>query len=287
MSEQWQDEPTALILVDFSAIAYACWYSAVKAQETAASALDEHVRACPNCARSHACTNIPVQYDVHAVLRDNLLLKLDTIVADTPANSVNDLVLVLDSHPGWKYDLYPAYKGKRVRDVDPRQEAEAFLRRECSNIRWVQAPGQEADDAIATLVAANKSQRHVVIVSGDKDLWQLFDPPTVRIYAPTTKRWLDADKIAQDFYGLAPQHIRLAKAIWGDTSDNLPNCAPRAQKQLVPLITSCDGALLDVIKKAKEQVNQTCMAHLSKNIDQIIKNYTLVGLRMDAALNWT
>jgi 5'-3' exonuclease len=153
-------------------------------------------------------------------------------------------------------------------------------------MQWVIAPGQEADDAIATLVRANRGQRPIVIASGDKDLWALFDPPAVRVYNPITQKYLEPEKVGEKFHGLEPKHIRVAKAFWGDPSDGLPNVAPRQQKQLVPLIKSTDGDLMAVLALAGQSVNERCLVLLNDNMNQVLLNWRMAGLNDDVHLEW-
>lgn len=286
MSEAWQDAPKALVLVDFSAIAYSCWASAERAEAQGKLRWTEHISVCEFCMNGEKCPNPPPkQYDPHEVLKTNLRLKLMTLVEALSVSGIEALVMVLDSHCQWRYDIFPGYKGKRDPNrFNPRPEAEAYLREAYPNMKWFTAPGHEADDALATLVRINKGKVPIIVVTGDKDLWQLFDSPSVRIFNPVTQEFLGAEKVAEKFWGLDRQHIRALKALYGDSSDSLPNCAPRTQKQLVPLIREAGGDLMKTIELAKSRVNETCFGHLEKNLDQIVVNWMLAGLRDDVEL---
>jgi 5'-3' exonuclease len=286
----WPEANSVLIIVDFSAVAYACWATAENAQQAGQEALQEHLsRGCAFCTTAPggalvtACAEAPKQYDAHEVLKTNLRMKMSTIEEHT-GEPANKYVMVLDDHPKWKYDLFPEYKGEREVRFNPRPEAEAYLREAYPGAQWVRSPGNEADDAIAALVKANKAQRAIVIVSGDKDLWQLLEP-RVKIFNSLTKKFLDLEKVAEKFYGLEPHHIRAAKAFWGDSSDSLPNCAPRQQKQLVPLIREAAGNL-GAMQGLQSKVSKACWDHLVKNAQQIATNWQLAGLNLDAPLEW-
>lgn len=287
MTEQaWPEAGSVLILVDFSAIAYACWATAERAEEAGREALVAHASMCGACCSAGPCAARAAikQYDAHEVLKTNLRMKMATIEEYT-GEPANRYVMVLDSHPKWKYDAFPGYKGERDKDRhNPRPEAEVFLREAYPGAQWVCSPGNEADDAIATLVKANKAQRAIVIVSGDKDLWQLLEP-RVKLLNPVTKKFLDLETVAAKFHGLEPKHIRAAKAFWGDPSDSLPNCAPRQQKQLVPLIKSAEGDL-SKLGNLKAQVSSVCWSHLQDNAKQVAINWKLAGLNQDAPLEW-
>jgi len=79
----------------------------------------------------------------------------------------------------------------------------------------------EADDLVSfvckyTSVAENQR----VIVSNDKDFFQVLDGNTV-LHRPTQKETLNRKDIIEKF-GIHPNNFALARAMVGDTSDNLP-----------------------------------------------------------------
>ena len=80
--------------------------------------------------------------------------------------------------------------------------------------------GSEADDVIA-MVSQNKKYKgwHKVIVSRDKDFFQLCDEETV-LYRPIQKVFMNKPRILNEF-GIHPTNFAMARAIAGDKSDNL------------------------------------------------------------------
>ena len=76
----------------------------------------------------------------------------------------------------------------------------------------------EADDVIAALCGFHKND-HKVIVSSDKDFFQLLDETTI-LYRPVQKEVLNKKNIIEKF-GIHPRNFALARAICGDRSDNL------------------------------------------------------------------
>ena len=79
----------------------------------------------------------------------------------------------------------------------------------------------EADDLISfvckqTSVADNQK----VIVSNDKDFFQVLGKDTI-LHRPTQKETLNMKNIIEKF-GIHPNNFALARAMVGDTSDNLP-----------------------------------------------------------------
>lgn len=80
----------------------------------------------------------------------------------------------------------------------------------------------EADDIIAYLVK-RKFQTETctkIIVSSDKDFYQLLEDSTVRIFDPARKILIDSEYVTQKL-GVSPRNITLARSVIGDVSDNL------------------------------------------------------------------
>ena len=78
----------------------------------------------------------------------------------------------------------------------------------------------EADDLISYVCQYSQyKDDHKVIVSSDKDFFQLLDDTTV-LHRPIQKRYLNKKDIVAE-YGIHPLNFALARAIAGDQSDNL------------------------------------------------------------------
>ncbi len=85
----------------------------------------------------------------------------------------------------------------------------------------IMIPKVEADDVIAHLCKLDHyGDWQKVIVSNDKDFLQLCDDNTI-LYRPTTDVVMNKNRVVED-YGVHPSNMALARAIVGDTSDNLP-----------------------------------------------------------------
>ena len=82
-------------------------------------------------------------------------------------------------------------------------------------------PYVEADDVIAAIAQhPMMSEWQKVIVSSDKDFFQLLDDRTV-LYRPTQKQVLNKNMVLKE-YKIHPTNFALARALVGDSSDNLP-----------------------------------------------------------------
>ena len=81
--------------------------------------------------------------------------------------------------------------------------------------------GYEADDVLATLCKwAKKRNLNAVVISPDKDMYQLIDHG-VHIMHPKTKAVFGPEEV-HGKYGVYPESFIDFQALIGDTSDNIP-----------------------------------------------------------------
>jgi len=83
----------------------------------------------------------------------------------------------------------------------------------------VYVPDCEADDVIGYMSKYAFKDKRKVIVSSDRDFYQLLDNKTI-IYSPTWKKLVTFKEVKEKF-GISPENFCLAKAICGDPSDNI------------------------------------------------------------------
>ena len=82
-------------------------------------------------------------------------------------------------------------------------------------------PEVEADDVISAVAQAPIYQGwQKVIISSDKDFFQLLGPDNVVLYRPIQKQFLNRMRILEE-YGIHPTNFAMARAMVGDPSDNL------------------------------------------------------------------
>jgi hypothetical protein len=93
----------------------------------------------------------------------------------------------------------------------------------------------EGDDVIAYLAKTQYRDRKKIIVSNDRDFYQLLDDKT-SIYSPQSKRIHTQEDVKKEFFGIQSQNFALAKALCGDKSDNVPGVKGLGFKTLVSRI---------------------------------------------------
>lgn len=85
------------------------------------------------------------------------------------------------------------------------------------NVKNIYPNVMEADDVIAWLCHNLDGEK--IVVSTDKDLWQLVNENT-KIFFPTGKKEINLENFAKEA-GIAKEHYLLYKCILGDISDNV------------------------------------------------------------------
>jgi 5'-3' exonuclease len=91
----------------------------------------------------------------------------------------------------------------------------------CMPVIQLMADRVEADDVISYVVQSpNYKGWQKIIVSSDKDFFQLCDDETV-LYRPIQKKFVNKPRILDEFK-IHPTNFALARSLAGDKSDNLP-----------------------------------------------------------------
>jgi DNA polymerase-1 len=160
---------------------------------------------------------------------------------------------------------YTEYKAGRPSRPDLLREQWPHLAplAEAFGFRNVRVEGYEADDVIATLATRAKQRgERVMIVSGDRDVYQLVDDG-VRVM--TTSRGVTDTKVYDregvlERYGVPPELIPDLIGLKGDTSDNIPGVPGIGDKtaaQLLQKFGSLEAVLdsVDQISGAKRKQN--------------------------------
>ncbi|GJF15817.1 5'-3' exonuclease [Mycolicibacterium cyprinidarum] len=194
-----------------------------------------------------------------------------------------------DWRPQWRVDLIPSYKAQRVAipaDGDSRQgepdieevpddltpQVDMIMEiLDAFGIATAGAPEAEADDVLGTL--ADRERRDpVVVVSGDRDLFQLVrdDPVPVRVLylgrGLARARMYGPAEVAET-YGVpvgraGPAYAELA-LLRGDASDGLPGVKGIGEKTAATLLTQ-HGSLQQILNASRDPDSTLAKAHRSK-----------------------
>ncbi len=151
----------------------------------------------------------------------------------------------------------------------------------------VEAPGFEADDVIATLATeAAARQTEVVIVTGDRDSFQLVQDPYVRVLynkRGVSDYALYDEKGIFDRCGVPPTKYVLLASLRGDPSDNLPGIPGVGEKTAAKLLTKYGD--LDGIFSHLDEQTPKLRENLTENEELARSNARIIPLVLDVPLD--
>ena len=173
------------------------------------------------------------------------------------------LVWVLDAGTSFREKRYPEYKSTRQKlDLELQADFDRSVERtrqllDAFRVAAVEVPGYEADDVIGTL-ATQAAARGLdsVIVSGDKDFYQLIGPRVALLNpgrggpAAVDEVWVDETNAAERL-GVPPGQVADFLALVGDASDNIPGVKGIGEKGAQKLLAEF-GDLDTLLARAAE-----------------------------------
>ena len=198
------------------------------------------------------------------------------------------LAVVFDSGTSEREEIYPEYKATREKMPDELGWSLPRIRAivEALGVRLVEYEGWEADDVIGTLARqAGRAGMESVIVSGDKDFYQLVGP---RIHLMNPGRggatgveaeWVD-EAGARKKFGVPPHRVVDYLALIGDSSDNVPGAPGIGPKTALALIEKY-GSVEDILAHAGEISAKRAREGLLANADAVRLSRRLVTIRTD------
>ncbi|MBM2827751.1 MAG: polymerase [Actinobacteria bacterium] len=140
-------------------------------------------------------------------------------------------------HPTPRHELYPEYKANRLKVPEDLLVQIPLVKEviDALGVRRIELPGAEADDIIGTLArAAEEKGMDVVIVSSDKDLYQLVSS-RVRVRDGLKERMVGEAEV-REVFGVGPGQVVDLLALAGDPSDNVPGVPGIGEKTAAELI---------------------------------------------------
>ncbi len=197
------------------------------------------------------------------------------------------LAVVYDAKgPTFRHQLYPAYKANRP-PLDPALKSQLPLVRQvvtALGLPAVEMEGFEADDLMATLARQAREQGFsVVLVSGDKDLFQLLES-RVSMWDTMKELRLGPEEVKQKL-GVEPAQVVDFMALTGDASDNVPGVPGVGPKTAARLLQQY-GTLEAVLDAAPEMKESKLRENLITYRDQALLSRELVRLDSQAPLRF-
>ena len=199
------------------------------------------------------------------------------------------LVVVFDRpEPTFRHEAIPEYKAQREKAPETLREQLGVIREvlDVLGIRWIEMAGFEGDDLIATMAAkAEVEGTDMIIVTGDRDSYQLVHDPHVRVLY--NKRGVSDYAIYDEAgiverTGVSPAQYADYAALRGDPSDNLDGVPGVGEKTAAKLITQY-GNLAGVLAAAGDQTPKL-KANLTEHGDRVTRNARMMVLRRDVPI---
>jgi DNA polymerase I len=192
------------------------------------------------------------------------------------------------SRHSFRTERYAEYKAGRSKAPTDFTGQVALVKEVLAALRIpvVEAPGYEADDAIATLAREGREDGlDVLICSGDRDAFQLVDEKVTVLYpirgvSELTRMTPEA---VETRYGIPPQRYRDLAALVGESSDNLPGIAGVGPKTAAKWITTYDG--LDGVVAHVDEIKGKAGDGLRAGLADVLRNYELNRLVDDLDLS--
>src|SRR5687768_4683615 len=196
-----------------------------------------------------------------------------------------NVIVAWDRGMSGREQEYPEYKAGRKSRPDLLREQWPHLAplAEAFGFRNVDVEGYEADDVIATLThKAAEAGRPVMVVSGDRDVYQLVND---RVRVMTTSRGVTDTKVYDttgvvERYGVPPELVPDLIGLKGDTSDNIPGVPGIGDKTAAQLLQKY-GSLEKVLESVDEISGAKRKQNLTEHADDARVSKQLATMKLD------
>ncbi len=209
--------------------------------------------------------------------------------------------LVRDHHPSglavafdlpggtFRDEIVDDYKGGRAEtppDLPPQFEMIRSLLGSLA-IPVIEAEGFEADDILATLASQARDREHkVVVVTGDRDAYQLVEDPYISVLynrRGVSDYALYDEAGIEERTGVRPERYPVLAALRGDPSDNLPGVPGVGEKTAAKLVNEYGD--LDGIFAHLDSLSPKLRGSLTAHEEQVRLNAEVIPLIRDVPLD--
>jgi len=177
------------------------------------------------------------------------------------------VVAVFDSRePTPRHAIYPDYKANRLKIPEDLAAQIPVVDEmiDALGVRRLSVAGAEADDIIGTLARrAEERGMDVVIVSSDKDLYQLVSP-RVKVRDGLKEHTVGEAQV-EEVFGVPPAKVPDLLALAGDPSDNVPGVPGIGEKTASELIREFGS--LDAVLAHPERLKGSRREKIEKGAD--------------------
>jgi DNA polymerase-1 len=250
-----------LILLDGMSLAFRAYFALPADLSTSAGVVTNAV---------HGFASM-VQY----LVRDHRPVGL-AVAYDLPGGTFRDAIV----------DDYKAGRAETPSDLPPQFDMIRDVL-ESLAIPIVTSEGYEADDVLATLATEARDRGHpVIIVTGDRDSYQLVEDPYVRVLynrRGVSDYALYDEAGIKERTGVSPALYPLLAALRGDPSDNLPGVPGVGEKTAAKLVNEYGD--LDSLYAHLDALSPKLRENLAANHERVEKNAEVIPLIRNVPLD--
>ena len=201
------------------------------------------------------------------------------------------MMIVFDTPvPTFRHQEFKEYKANRKKMPDELINQIPLIKEIINNynIPIYSKEGYEADDIIGTIAKeAEKRNCTTIIVTGDKDAFQLISPHTqvmATIKGVTEVKIYDEESIRKK-YGVDPEKIVDILALKGDPSDNIPGVPGIGEKTALALIKKF-GSLKNILNNVDQISKKSLREKIKKYKDQILMSERLATIVREVPITY-
>jgi len=188
--------------------------------------------------------------------------------------------------PTLRHEEFKEYKAQRPPMPDEMSAQIPYIHRmvEAFAIPAVKHPGYEADDLIGTLARqAEQTGYDVVIVTGDKDMFQLLTSH-IRIFDPVKNKW-SGEAECRERFGVEPARVVEIMGLMGDSTDNIPGVKGIGEKTATKLIAQF-GTIEELLRRVEEVTPPRTKSMLIEQAEQARLSRRLATIQVDSPVQF-
>lgn len=155
-------------------------------------------------------------------------------------------------------------------------------------ITMISTDGYEADDLVGTLAVKSKNDCQVILLSNDRDLWQLVGE-NILVMLPSTKgdkiEWVGEKEVIARL-GVTPAQVPDYKGLVGDASDNIPGVygiGPKTAGELIKEFVSVE----EIYKNISAVRPETLRKKLLDGYEQAMMSKKLATLDLETPVKFS
>jgi len=197
------------------------------------------------------------------------------------------IFLIWDSKKSWRQNVFLPYKQNRSHFGDDLEQLKKFIKFRQSlkkiiynhtGYRQIEIQNLECDDIIAYMVRT-RPNKQIIIVSGDRDFYQLLSDNVFIFKSHKGRYQLYTNKEFQREYELDPSQWVDVKCLMGDSSDNIKGVPGIGEKSALKFIRQY-GSLFKIFGEKSDNI---WIEKIKENFSDLLLYRRLMNLRINSS----